>query len=55
MSFKLSNVLHLITSQKSDIILSLLLKKVTLVLLSRKIIEIADLNRILIRMCAFRN
>jgi hypothetical protein len=28
---------------------------VTLVLLSRKIIEIADLNRILIRMCAFRN
>jgi hypothetical protein len=29
------------------------LQKVTL--LSRKIIEIADLNRILIRMCAFRN
>jgi hypothetical protein len=27
----------------------------TLVLLSRKIIEITDLNRILMRMCAFRN
>jgi hypothetical protein len=26
-----------------------------LLLLSRKIIEITDLNRILIRMCAFRN
>jgi hypothetical protein len=39
---------------KNDIILSLVLK-VTLVLLSRKITEIADLNVILIRMCAFRN
>jgi hypothetical protein len=36
-------------------VLSRVLKSDIIVVLSRKIIEIVDLNGILIRMCAFRN